>query len=67
MHLAPHELDKLSLHRLRTSRRSVSRRPSMNYRKRSRFISAQVLEFLRDGRIGGRTDGSRSQSSVVPT
>jgi urease subunit gamma/beta len=51
MHLAPHELDKLSLHQAGyLAQKRLARGLRLNYPEAVALISAQVLEFIRDGR-----------------
>src|SRR5688572_8616900 len=51
MHLAPHELDKLSLHQAASlAQKRLARGLRLNYPEAVALISAQVLEFIRDGR-----------------
>jgi len=68
MHLTPHELDKLALHQAGyLAQKRLARGLRLNYPEAVALISAQVLEFIRDGRsvaelmdlgrqILGRTD-----------
>ena len=50
MHLAPHELDKLSLHQAASlAQKRLARGLRLNYPEAVALISAQVLEFIRDG------------------
>jgi urease subunit gamma/beta len=51
MHLTPHELDKLSLHQAGyLAQKRLARGLRLNYPEAVALISAQVLEFIRDGR-----------------
>jgi urease subunit gamma/beta len=51
MHLTPHELDKLSLHQAGClAQKRLARGLRLNYPEAVALISAQVLEFIRDGR-----------------
>jgi urease subunit gamma/beta len=51
MHLTPHELDKLSLHQAgHLAQKRLARGLRLNYPEAVALISAQVLEFIRDGR-----------------
>jgi urease subunit gamma/beta len=51
MHLTPHELDKLALHQAGyLAQKRLARGLRLNYPEAVALISAQVLEFIRDGR-----------------
>ena len=51
MHLTPYELDKLSLHQAGyLAQKRLARGLRLNYPEAVALISAQVLEFIRDGR-----------------
>jgi urease subunit gamma/beta len=51
MHLTPHELDKLALHQAgHLAQKRLARGLRLNYPETVALISAQVLEFVRDGR-----------------
>jgi urease subunit gamma/beta len=51
MHLSPHELDKLALHQAGyLAQKRLARGVRLNYPEAVALISAQVLEFIRDGR-----------------
>ncbi len=51
MHLTPHELDKLTLHQAGyLAQKRLARGLRLNYPEAVALISAQVLEFIRDGR-----------------
>jgi urease subunit gamma/beta len=51
MHLTPHELDKLALHQAGyVAQKRLARGLLLNYPEAVALISAQVLEFIRDGR-----------------
>lgn len=51
MHLSPHELDKLKLHQAGyLAQKRLARGLRLNYPEAVALISAQVLEFIRDGR-----------------
>jgi urease subunit gamma/beta len=51
MHLTPHELDKLTLHQAgHLAQKRLARGLRLNYPETVALISAQVLEFVRDGR-----------------
>src|SRR6186997_1810120 len=51
MHLTPHELDKLALHQAGVlAQKRLARGLRLNYPEAVALISAQVLEFIRDGR-----------------
>ena len=51
MHLTPHETDKLSLHQAGyLAQKRLARGLRLNYPEAVALISAQVLEFIRDGR-----------------
>jgi urease subunit gamma/beta len=51
MHLTPHELDKLALHQAGyLAQKRLARGCRLNYPESVALISAQVMEFIRDGR-----------------
>src|SRR4051812_3213764 len=51
MHLTPHETDKLALHQAGyLAQKRLARGVRLNYPEAVALISAQVLEFIRDGR-----------------
>jgi len=51
MHLTPHETDKLALHQAGyLAQKRLARGLRLNYPEAVALISAQVLEFIRDGR-----------------
>jgi urease subunit gamma/beta len=51
MHLTPHELDKLALHQAGyLAQKRLARGLRLNYPEAVALISAQVLEYIRDGR-----------------
>ena len=51
MHLTPHEIDKLTLHQAGyLAQKRLARGVRLNYPEAVALISAQVLEFIRDGR-----------------
>jgi urease subunit gamma/beta len=51
MHLTPHEIDKLTLHQAGyLAQKRLARGLRLNYPEAVALISAQVLEFIRDGR-----------------
>jgi urease subunit gamma/beta len=51
MHLTPHELDKLTLHQAGyLAQKRLARGLRLNYPEAVALISAQILEFIRDGR-----------------
>jgi urease subunit gamma/beta len=51
MHLTPHETDKLALHQAGClAQKRLARGLRLNYPEAVALISAQVLEFIRDGR-----------------
>ncbi len=51
MHLTPHELDKLALHQAGfLAQKRLARGLRLNYPEAVALISAQVMEFIRDGR-----------------
>jgi urease subunit gamma/beta len=51
MHLTPHETDKLTLHQAGyLAQKRLARGLRLNYPEAVALISAQVLEFIRDGR-----------------
>jgi urease subunit gamma/beta len=51
MHLTPHELDKLALHQAGfLAQKRLARGVRLNYPEAVALISAQVMEFIRDGR-----------------
>src|SRR5215212_1588491 len=51
MHLTPHETDKLALHQAGyLAQKRLARGLRLNYPEAVALVSAQVLEFIRDGR-----------------
>ena len=60
MHLTPREIDKLVLHQAGVlAQKRLARGLRLNYPEAVALIATQLLEFIRDGRIGRRADGSR--------
>src|ERR1700704_283031 len=74
MHLAPREIDKLTLHNAGfLAQKRLARGVRLNYPESIALISTQILEFIRDGRrvaelmdLGRRFLGRRQVMSGVP-